>query len=194
MKQITLVLFTALITLISYGQHKKDLIISVAAGALTSPYYLENKGGSFYTVDFDYHLSKRRLLSVNYNGGEHSYYDNILSTDPGYIKSDGTNAKAIYHTFSVLYKYMFLDKNAVSGSIGSGVGIMTHSREYPYAISNGSIFVKTAWTDLVFPVRAEFDFKVSKCIRMGVIGGFYIAPDYPILAYYVGPRLGYLLK
>jgi hypothetical protein len=47
MKQITLVLFTALITLISYGQHKKDLVISVAAGALTSPYYLENKGAVF---------------------------------------------------------------------------------------------------------------------------------------------------
>jgi hypothetical protein len=89
---------------------------------------------------------------------------------------------------------MLLNKKVVSGSIGSGVGIMTHSREYPYVISNGSIFAKTAWTDLVFPVRAEFDFKVSKCIRMGVIGGFYIAPDYPVLAYYVGPRLGYLLK
>ena len=45
-----------------------------------------------------------------------------------------------------------------------------------------------------FPVRLEFDYKISKCFRLGLIGGFYIAPDYAILAYYIAPGIGYLLK
>jgi hypothetical protein len=131
---------------------------------------------------------------VNYNNGYHDYYDNILSTDPGYIKSNGTNAQADYGTFSVLYKYKFLNKKSISGAVGTGAGIMTHKRQYPYKISNGSIFNESSWTDLVFPVRIEFDYKISTSFRLGVVGGFYIQPDYPVLAYYAGPRLSYMLK
>lgn len=194
MKQITLAILIGLITLSSFGQEKKDLIVSIAGGSLTSPYYLENKVGRFYSLDFDYFISKRHILSANYNDGTHNYYDNILSTDPGYTVSDGTNAKAEYHTFSILYKYKFLSKKAISAELGAGAGIMTHKKTYPYKLANGSIFNESTWTDLVFPVRLEFDCKISNSFRLGLIGGFYIQPDYPILAYYAGPRLSYLIK
>ena len=46
----------------------------------------------------------------------------MLSTDAGYMVSDGTNAKAEYSTFSILYKYRFLDTKADSAEIGTGVG------------------------------------------------------------------------
>ncbi len=194
MKQLILATIVSLMTLTSSAQQKKDLVISVAAGTMTSPYYSESKAGHFYNIDFDYHLSKRQVLSANYNTGAHNYYDNILATDPAFLKSDGTNAKASYRTFSVLYKYVFLDKKAISASLGSGVGVMTHSREYPYTLSNGSSFMETSWSDLVFPVKLQLEYKMSKSISLGLTGGFYIAPDYPILAYHIGPKLSYLIK
>jgi hypothetical protein len=194
MKKITLALIIVLTALSSYAQQRKDLVVSVAAGKITSSYYPENKLGEFFSLDFDYHLSKRQILSANYNDGGHNYYDNILSTVPGYIKSDRTNAKASYRTFSILYKYMFINNKSISGNIGTGAGIMTHSKLYPFATSNGFSFAKSTWSDLVFPVRFELDYKISKSFHLGIIGGFYIAPDFPILAYYAGPRIGYILK
>ncbi|MDP1764569.1 MAG: hypothetical protein Q8L07_11875 [Sediminibacterium sp.] len=194
MKQIIPALIIGLISFTTYGQVGKELVISIATGKLTSPYYLKSKFGAFYNIDFDYHLSQRNVLSVNYNDGVHNYYDNVRSTDPNYIKSDGTNSKANYRIFSVLYKYKFLNGDAISGAIGTGAGIMTHSLSYPFVVATGSNFRESTWSDLVFPVRFEFDYKISKSFRLGVIGGFYVHPEYPILAYHVGTRFGYILK
>ena len=194
MKTISLTLLTGLIAAMSYGQDKKDLTVSIGAGKLTSPYYLNDKAKEFYSVDFDYHLSKRHILSANFNAGGHDYYDNILSNTAGSIKSNGSNAKASYRTFSILYKYKFLTNKVFSGNIGTGAGIMTHSRQYPYTEGNSSNYRQSTWTDLVFPVRLEFDYKLSNRFQLGLIGGFSIHPDYPILAYYAGPRFSYLLK
>lgn len=82
----------------------------------------------------------------------------------------------------------------MSGTIGTGAGIMTHSKRYPFATINGYNFSESAWSDIVFPVRLEFDYEISTSFRLGLIGGFYIAPDFPTLAYYVGPTIGYILK
>jgi hypothetical protein len=117
-----------------------------------------------------------------------------LSNDPDYIKSDGTNAKAEYQIFSILYKYKLLDTKLVSGTIGTGAGIMAHSRQYPFKTSNVSSFRESVWTDLVFPMKFELDYNVSKSFRLGLIGGFYIHPDYPVLAYHAGARIGYVIR
>jgi hypothetical protein len=194
MKQFSFSLILALLVLSSAGQEKKDLVLSVSGGVMSSPFYNGSKSGPFYAFDFDYHLSKRSMLSVNYFEGTHHYFDNILSNDPmGTVKSDGTNAIADYHIFSVLYKYHFINSKLVSANIGLGAGIMTLSREYPYTTSTGSSYRESTYSDLVFPVRMEVDYKISTNIRLGLIGGFHITPDYPILAYYFGPRLGYKL-
>lgn len=194
MKTITLTLITGIIAIMSHGQDKKDLTVSIGAGKLTSPYYLNDKAKEFYNIYFDYHLSKRHILSANFNAGGHDYYDNILSNTTGSIKTNGSNAKASYRTFSILYKYKFLNNKLFSGNIGTGAGIMTHSSQYPYAEGNSSNYRQSTWTDLVFPVRLEFDYKLSNHFQFGLIGGFFIHPDYPILAYYAGPRFSYLLK
>ena len=194
MKTISLTLITGLIAIVSYGQDKKDLTVSVSAGKLTSPYYLNDKAKEFYSIDFDYNLSKRQILSANFNAGGHDYYDNVLSNTTGSIRSNGSNAKASYRTFSILYKYKFLNNKVFSANIGTGAGIMTHSRQYPYTEANSSNYRQSIWTDLVFPVRLEFDYKLSNHFRLGLISGFFVHPDYPILAYYAGPRFSYLLK
>ncbi|MBY0480822.1 MAG: hypothetical protein K2Q21_05655 [Chitinophagaceae bacterium] len=190
MKKMMLALIMGLTVLSSYGQERKDLVVSIATGQLTSPYYYKNTMGSFFSVDFDYHLSKRHILTANYSDGKHNYYDKYLQADPNTSRSDGTNTRASYRTFSILYKYQFLNSKIITGNIGAGAGIMTHIQRiitgYPASESN--------WSDLVFPARFELDYKISNSFRLGLIGGFYIHPDYPILAYHLGPRIGYLIK
>lgn len=190
MKKMMLALLMGLTVLSSYAQEKKGLVVSIAAGQLTSPYYSKNIMGSFFSVDFDYHLAKRHILTANYTDGKHNYYDKYLQADPNGFRSDGTNARASYRTFSILYKYQFITSKLISGNIGAGAGIMTQIQR----IITGYPAGEAASSDLVFPVRLELDYTISNSFRLGLIGGFYIAPDYPILAYHFGPRIGYLIK
>jgi hypothetical protein len=194
-KQLALILVTGLIINLSFGQNKKDLTIAFAAGELTSPYYENDKARGFYAFDFDYHLTKRQILSANFNSGAHRYFDDILSNSNWITYGDGTNSDAEYKTFSILYKYKVLDKTDFSATLGTGAGIMTHSRRYPYRMSTTSYsFNQSVWSDLTFPVRLEFDYRLSKQFKFGLIGGFFIHPDFPILAYHGGARLSYTLR
>lgn len=190
-----LLLTTLFLTLNTMAQNKKDLTLSLSAGLLNSPYYEKANARGFYGFNFDYHLAKRHLLSVNYFAGNHTYYDDVLSNDPtSVIHSDGTNADAEYRTFSVLYKYKIVDNTLMSFVPGVGAGIMTHTREYPYREINSGYPRTSSWSDLVFPISVDVNFKLSKQWQGGLTGGFLIHPDYPILALHAGPRLSYVIK
>jgi hypothetical protein len=190
-------IFTTLtfIAFCSYGQDKKDLTISLSGGLLNSPYYEKANAKGFYGFDFEYHLAKRHLLSVSYFAGKHTYYDDVLSNDPTSVsRSDGTNSDAEYRTFSVLYKYKLVDNTLVSLVTGVGAGIMTHTREYPYQEVNKAYPRISSWSDLIFPVKLDLNFKLCRDWQAGLTGGFLIHPDYPILALHAGPKLSYVFK
>ncbi|MGZ8536845.1 MAG: hypothetical protein ACXWV9_01215 [Flavisolibacter sp.] len=180
-----------------FAQETKDLRISMAVGIFNSPYYTNAKKREFYNFDADYFITERHILSTNFMSGHHRYYDNVRSNNavplntPGY--EENTNATADYLTFSVLYKYKLLNTKKIAISIGSGFGIMTQTKLYPFTEGNIVDFRESTWTDLVFPLRTEFDYKLSKHFQIGLIGGLYIHPDYPILGYHAGPRLSYVL-
>ena len=192
----TILLFTAcLLAIVSFGQKKKSLLVSLSTGKLTSPYYQINKAGPFYEVDFDYYLTKRHILSANFNTGKHDYYDNFLFSTPISFYENITNAQASYQTFSILYKFKFINSKAFSASIGTGAGIMTHGTTNQYKGNNSAdILRESFWTDLVFPVKLDLSYKLSRRFRLGVTGGFYIQPDYPVLGYHAGPTISYVLN
>ncbi|NEU09886.1 hypothetical protein GZH53_16295 [Flavihumibacter sp. R14] len=179
----------------SFGQDKKDLTITLSSGILNSPYYQKANAKDFYGIDFGYQLGKRHILGVQYFAGKHNYYDDVLSNNPGSISSaDGTNSRAEYRTFSVLYKRKIIDFASVSLVPGVGAGIMTHTRSYPYQDTNSSYTRISSWSDLVFPVSLDLNFKISKKWQTGLTSGFLIHPDYPILALHAGPKLSYTIK
>lgn len=195
MRQFAVFITLAFLTFSSFGQDKKDLAISLSTGILNSPYYYKAYAGGFYNFGFDYHISKRQILSASYLSGKHDYYDNILSNETYYIVyPGGTNAKARYNTFSVSYKYKIVNETKFNVVPGVGAGIMTHSRVYPYTYGNSTVFNTSSWSDLVFPVTLDINYKVLKQLQLGLTGGFLIHPDYPILALHAGPRLTYVLK
>jgi len=195
MKRIMFFLMMGLITISSKAQEKRDLTLSVAKGKLNSPYYKKDKAGDFYSIDFDYYITSRQMVSANFNAGDHRYYEDILSNYPtGLVYEDGTNATAEYRTFSILYKYKIVNTKVFSVALGTGAGFMTQTLKYPHLQGNSVYPVQSTSSDLVFPVRLELDYKVSNHFRLGFIGGFFVHPDFPILAYHAGLRITYVVK
>lgn len=191
MKKVTLLCISGLLSAISFGQEKKDLTLSFSAGAFNSPYYHDAKAREYYSVDFDYHLSARHIISTNFNAGKHWYNDDVSSILPNHENT--WNTEASYRTFSILYKYKLLNAEKISANIGAGAGIMTHIRHFKWDRNYGD-GSHSVWSDLTFPIRLDLDYKLSKRLRLGVMGGFFIHPDFPVLAYHAGPRLGYVFK
>jgi len=195
MKVIFMILISMTFILTVKGQEKKDLVISVSSGLLTSPIYENTSAQGFYKIDFDYHLTSRHIITANYLGGQHYYYDDILSNDPlvsiGY--PNGTNSTAEYRTTSIMYKYRIIDNSRISIVPGAGAGVLTHTREYPYQEERKSYNKISSWSDLVFPISLDINYKISSRWQFGLTGGFLVHPDFPILALNGGPRLSFVL-
>ncbi len=194
MKQITSLFVLTGFVINSFGQDKKDLAISLAGGVFSSPYFEKANAKEFYTIGFDYYLSKKHILAVTYLSGRHRYFDNIQSNTPGFIYDKGTNAIALYRTFSVSYKYKIVDHSKISIVPSVGAGFMTHIRKFPFAAGNYILPYTSAWTDLVFPVDLDINYKISKHWQLGITGGFQVHPDFPILGWHIGPGLSYIIK
>ena len=191
-------IFTILVSLTSLlsvkGQEKKDLAVSVSSGLLNSPVYDKATAREFLGVEFDYHLTGRHVLTASYLAGRHNYYEDELSNAPTYRSfEDGTNAVAGYNVFSVMYKYKLFNNSQFSIAPGIGAGIMNYSREYPYMERTSWYTRRSSGTDLVFPVNLDISYKISGSWQFGLTGGFFVQPDYPILALYAGPKLTFIV-
>lgn len=194
MKPYKLALITMLIAAPSFGQEKRNLTVSLSTGKFTSPYYPRAVAEDFYNLDLDYYLTGRQILSSGFLGGRHRYYDEGSPNNYTVSKGDTTNVNITYHVFSVLYKYRFINTKAFSVAVGTGAGLMIHTRQYFFTSSTFTFPIDATWTDLVFPVQMEADYKLSQRFRLGITGGFFIHPDYPVLGYHAGLRLGYVIK
>jgi hypothetical protein len=195
MKIVFCFVMLALLSLPTWGQAKKDLVLSVSAGRLNSPYYSRAYPGGFVNLGFDYHLTERHILSVNYHSGRHRYLERRFSDPASYITDPGdVNAEAMYRTFSMTYKFKVLDLTRFSVAPSLGAGLMTHLLRYPVTQGLSTSFSYSAWTTLVFPVGLEMAYKLSDRWQLGLMGGFFIHPDYPVLGYHAGPRLSYVLR
>lgn len=182
------------------AQEKKDLKISLATGFFNSKYYTNAKSRQFYNFGFEYSIANRHSLSADYTSGQFRYYDSIRVTTPIPLSTPGyenhTNAEAISTFFSIMYKYQVLDKKKLSIKIGTGISIITESYTYPVDIPNGGFTFETSGGkgDLSFPLRVDLDYQISNHFQVGIIGGTYVYPDYPLVGQHIGLRLSYILK
>lgn len=186
-----LTLFLSSLVCTTYGQKEKSLTIGLSTGRLNSPYFDKAKSRHFYALDFDYQLSKRSILSANYTAGEHDYLDTLYAKANSYLVNNKTNSTATYRIFSILYKYQLIDKGKLNANLGTGLSMMTMTRRYPYETPTSLYFAESTWTDLAFPISTEINYLIAKDIRFGLIGAFYVHPDYPTLAWHFGPKISY---
>jgi hypothetical protein len=183
-----------------FSQDKKDLKISLSTGFFNSKYYTNAKSRQFYNFGFEYSITKRQSLSADYTSGQFRYYDDIRVTTPIPLSTPGyekhTNAEARSTFFSILYKYKILDKKKLSVKLGTGLSIITETYTYPVDLPNGGFTFQTSSGkgDLSFPLRVDLDYKISKHIEIGIIGGTYIYPDYPLVGQHLGLSFSYILK
>lgn len=186
-------------TIAGAAQDRKDLKLSVSAGGFNSSYYQNAKPGVFYNVAMEYFFRKRHSLSAEYTNGKFNYYDTIYTnnpiplTVPGYAKH--TNTEDWVNVFALLYKYKFVDKPRLSVSAGTGLGMITNVIQYYKTnATSGSPEDDGSKADLCFPVRLDIDLPLSKKFQVGLTGGVYVYPDYPLLGEHVGLRLSYILQ
>ena len=197
MKTSLIFIVFSFLTFSTMAQDKKDLAISLSTGFFNSPYYNNAHKKAFYGFSADYHLSKKHVLSVNYLAGKHDYLDDILTNTPStqYLRlPKGTNAEATYSTFSVMYKFKIVNEARFSIVPGAGAGILTHSQTYPYSTPTSMSFNTSTWSDLVFPVTLDVNYKLFTHWQIGLTSGFLIHPDFPILGLHLGPKLSYIIK
>lgn len=197
MKTFLIFIVFSCLTLSTIAQERKDLAISFSTGYFNSPYYKNAHKRAFYGFSADYHLSKRHILSVNYLAGKHEYLDDILSNTPPsqyLVLPKGTNAEATYSTFSIMYKFKIVNETKFSIVPGAGAGIMTHSRTYPYSNATSLWFNTSSWSDLVFPVTLDVNYKLFTNWQIGITSGFLIHPDFPVLGLHLGPKLSYIIR
>ncbi len=192
MRYISLLITLSFWSVSSFGQYGKTWTVSFGAGLFTSPYYKNSDASGFFSVDINYNFKKRHVLAANYNNGRHNYQDNVRSNIPA--GPNLINSKAEYTTFSILYKYKFLDKRKISAYSGAGAGIMTQVLEYPFSDGSGNYYRQSSMTDLVFPVRIEFIYHLTDRVGLGMLGGFFVHPDYPILGYHGGMMISYNIR
>jgi hypothetical protein len=176
------------------SQSKKDLAVSLSAGVLNSPYYTNAHADHFYGAAFDYYLSDRSIISAGYFAGKHDYFDSILSNTTNYFLNNGSNSEAIYNTFTVQYKYKIVNTSKFSLVPAVGLGMMTHTKRYPYEEGPTTYIRYSSWTDLVFPVNLDLNYSFSDHWQAGITSGLLIHPDYPVLALHIGPKLSYIIK
>src|SRR5688572_21387280 len=191
MRKFSIWFIAVLLAALTLGQEKSNLGIAFSTGLLTSN-KKSAQARSYYSADFDYFLARRHILSANFNAGKHDYYDVLLSNVPVHPETP-TNAEAAHRTFSIIYKYLFLDGKKFAAGLGGGIGIMTHITTYQYWEPDRGDVRQASWTGIVFPLRLDVNYLLSQHFRLGVIGGVYLHPDDGAVGYYAGPRLGYII-
>lgn len=193
--RLFLLLFLGSLSSFAFSQAPKDLTLSFSAGSVNSPYYDRARANLFLGFDFDYHLSRKSILSMGYFSGNHYYFDDVLSNAPyDFLYSNGTNAKAFYRTVSVLYKYKAINNRRFYLTAGVGAGILTHEQRYWYRRGNSAGPETSSFSDLAFPVKLDAGVKLSRRFELGLTSGFLIEPDYPFLAFHGGTKLSYTLR
>lgn len=196
---ISVLIFSAV-----FAQSKRQLAISLSAGKYNTPYYDAAKARSLFGIEADYGIAERHLLSIGFTAGKYDYAgDNDFTNNYYYLhKGREINRKVEDYVFKLVYKYKLLDKKKFAITPGVGAAILVQSEETPLVIvfqgSDGVrrtiTGVSSIYSDLVFPVSTDFVYKISKGFQAGVVGGFLIHPDYPIIGLQAGVKISFLVN
>lgn len=195
MKKSILYLLIMIPTLV-IAQEKNSFKIAGSLGRTTTSSMNKANDAGYYSLDFDYHFSKKHILSILYFNGSNRYFDNSFLNGGTIRVSDGTNANYDYTVFGLLYKYQFLQKKRISMQTGIGLGVLQDLKTREVRLTNGSYYTNegSRTDDHAIPIKLEFDFKVNKKFSLGSTSGFMFHPEKDWLGLHTGIRLSYLLN
>ena len=195
MKKILIGLATVSICLSTFSQ-KSDMKFSISSNVYTSTDYPNVKSGTGFSFEMRYYITDKIFVSSHANYGKFRYYDDVLSNSPVHLGIiDGTNTSASGIHAGLLLGYNFKITNLIDLYASTGVSSYTLIRNYPYQYSPDSWGLNcSAFTDLAFPVILGIESHFFERISIGVIGGFYVEPDFPIVGWHIGPVISYTIK
>lgn len=185
-----------MIPVLAMAQEKNSFSIAGSLGRTTTASMNKANDAGYYSLDFDYHISKKHILSMLYFNGSNRYFDNGFLNGGSIRVSDGTNANYDYTVFGLLYKYQFFQKKRIRMQAGIGLGVLQDIKTREIRFTNGIYYTnETSRTDdHVIPIKLEFDFKVNKKFSLGSTSGFMFHPEKAWLGLHTGVRLSYRLN
>lgn len=195
MKKRILILL-AIMPVLVMAQEKKSFSIAGSLGRTSTPSMNKANDAGYYSLDFDYRISKKHILSILYFNGSNRYFDNSFLNGGAIRVSDGTNANYDYSVFGLLYKYQFFQKKIIRMQAGIGIGVLQDLRTLEVRSTNGAYYTNAGSNndDHVIPIKLEFDLKLNKQFSIGSTTGFMFHPEKDWLGLHAGIRLSYFLN
>jgi hypothetical protein len=194
------------ITIKSYAQERKDLMLSLGIGVFTSPAgkrFESPQIGMGYALDMSYFITTRHIISFNHTAGEHDYIEPtlryLLPTNMIPPSSVGR-----FRVFSFMYKYRVINTERFSLALGTGFSFQTNTALSPdfYKRDGLGNLIDYSWgvrssgnTDLAFPFKGEFSFNIANRWAIGLEGGIFLMPTvYPWSGFHLLPRVSYIFR
>jgi len=196
------ILFTALFFahFVVFGQERKDLVLSVGLGVanLTPNNSVQSPSqGTSFSLDFDYYLGKRHVLSMGYYFAHNTYYyDYTYGTN--YPKNEYQNSDNYLSNFGLCYKFKLIDKARFSFLVGTGLYAEAHIWRYPvlYPAHNSTYSTtveRSGNIDLGFLFRLETNYWISSRWAIGLQGGVYYKPQ-SVVSSFIQPKISFCIK
>ncbi len=205
MKNLILFLFLMVVALSASAQAAKDLVISFGMGyskiTPTKTVLLPQDGVSF-SLDFDYFIQPRHVISLSYHNASNKYFYDYSTTIKGveYKAFENIISDSKFSNISILYKYKIISSPKWSVLVGTGLSLVGHSRRFldldfqPNTIYSGVVTRHLFNQDLGFPVRVEANFWLNKRWALGLHGGLFYIPDEVPTTFYIQPKLSFCIK
>lgn len=191
-----LLTFLLLATSTGFSQQRKDLVVSLSSGLLSSSYYENDVSGGYYSAGMDYGLTNKHFLQFCFTTAENTYLEREMSNVTSNLQIPGyANSFNRIWSIGIGYKYKLDFPNFVLWP-GAAVGMIRQTRTFPYRFTNYESTMSYSETQIVFPVTLEADYKLGRHWLLGLKGGLLICPDYPItgIGLHAGPVVSYVIK
>jgi len=194
-------IFLLLFSFKSFAQQAKSLQISVGYGFPESTYYYYGSKPSkatAYNFDFDYFITSKHILSVNYSYLEKRYFNDYSAQ----LVAIGVkplipyeNSEVVSNFFSLLYKYKAIEYKKLSLTVGTGIGLGSQNVQEPY-LDGGTGGVRTQYYQgmgIYMPFRLELSYAFQKKFSVGILSGMtYSLPSFDILVTrFVQPKVSF---
>ncbi|GAB2783358.1 hypothetical protein GCM10027275_29130 [Rhabdobacter roseus] len=191
MKRAVLLLLLWASGLAAFAQHKA-FDMGLSAGIYFTQVNKPILQSAYAAGEFEYHHTPKWAFAANILLAEYffqKYELDYFTSQEVPMRRRGSEVQSNF-----MVKYQLFTYRRVHFQVGAGLGLITSGNELRIDTSGGGMYlIYKSNTDFGFPVQAELYRPITKKIFLGLKGGLFIQPDYPIMAHNLGLQVRYRL-
>lgn len=176
---------------------QQGIDFTVGAGAYFTPISGTATRSGYFQGEMEYHHTSRLSFSAGIITSNYTFPgdEGIVIQPNGTILWTGIDrllGTELQSNF--LAKYAVYQRPNFAIRVGTGIGLISYSRQVMISTSTSRFPVDVANTDLGFPIQVEAEQKVYRNIHLGLRAGTFVFPDYPLVGHHTGLVVKYRLK